>query len=146
MSVRNFLFAVGVLCICVLAGPFAPATANHKQRTIVVSGKTIIAFFPPVTKAELDKDPDTNEALSDFQYYAGAVREPLKKERILFHELYTYSFRLRVGQTVSTFRPARIQIGYYFVAPGKKPRIQYGVMTDVDLMQMANEYFGLSTK
>ena len=140
------MFAVGVLGICVLAGPFAPATANHKQRTIVVSDKTIIAFFPAVTKAELDKDPDTNEALSDFQYYAGAVRERLKKERILFHELYTYSFRLRVGKTLSTFRPAKIQVGYYFVAPGKKPRIEYGVMTDVDLLNVAHEYFGTPFK
>ncbi len=30
--------------------------------------------------------------------------------------------------------------------PGKKPRIEYGVMTDADLLQVANDYFGTSAK
>jgi hypothetical protein len=32
------------------------------------------------------------------------------------------------------------------VAPGKKPRVEYGVMADADLLQVANEYFGLAPK
>jgi hypothetical protein len=49
---------------------------------------------------------------------------------------------VRVGKIVKAFRPVKGDVGYYFVAPGKKPRIEYGVMTDADLLQVANEYFG----
>jgi hypothetical protein len=55
-------------------------------------GRTVVAFFPPVTDAELKKDPDTNEALTDFQLYAIRAHEPLKKAGVEFHELYVHSF------------------------------------------------------
>jgi hypothetical protein len=102
-----------------------------------------VAFFEPVTQAKLAKDPDTNEALADFQLYASSVRAPLRKAGIEFHELYARSFRLRVGNQLTTFRPVKEDVGYYLVEPGKKPRIEYGVITDADLLQVANEYFGI---
>jgi len=83
------------------------------------------------------------EALADFQFYARSVRAPLRKAGIEFYELYTHSFGLRVGNKWTTFWPAKANVGYYFVAPGKKPRIEYGVMTDSDLLQVANAYFGI---
>jgi hypothetical protein len=43
---------------------------------------------------------------------------------------------------VTAFRPLKGNVGYHFVVPGRKPRIEYGVMTDADLLQVANEYFG----
>lgn len=106
-------------------------------------GPTVVAFFEPVTQAKLDKDPDTNEALADFQLYAANVRRPLMNSGIEFHELYAHSFRLRVGNQLITFRPAKMDVGYYLIAPGKKPRIEYGVITDADLLHLANEYFGI---
>ena len=102
-----------------------------------------MAFFEPVPQSKLDKDPDTNESLADFQLYARSVREPLRKAGIEFHELYAHSFRLRIGSKLTTFRPAKVDVGYYLVAPGKKPRIEYGVMTDSDLLQVASAYFGI---
>ena len=117
--------------------------SSQDTPTFEISQPTIVAFFPPVTQSELVKEPDTNESLSDFQFYASQVREPLKKAGVEFKEVYARSFRLRLRQTVTTFRPAKVEVGYYFITPGKKPRIEYGVMTDVDLLQIANEYFGL---
>jgi hypothetical protein len=146
MNMKAFAIGVGALAICLFAARIEPAKAAEKQPVVVVTGKTIVAFFPPATNAELEKDPDTNESLADFQHYAEAAREPLRKAGIQFHELYAHSFRLRVRQTVSTFRPVKIDVGYYFIAPGRKPHIEYGVMTNTDLMQMANEYFGSSKK
>lgn len=105
-------------------------------------GPTVVAFFEPVSLEQLDKDPDMNVALADFQFYAETVRAPLRKAGIEFHELYTHSFRLRIGTQSITFRPAKITVGYYFVAPGKKPHIEYGVRTDADILQVANAYFG----
>ena len=49
---------------------------------------------------------------------------------------------MRVGVKTTTFRPGKITVGYYFVAPGKKPRIEYGVNTDDGLVDIAKEYFG----
>jgi hypothetical protein len=82
------------------------------------------------------------EQSADFQIYAGAVQEPLKKAGIDFYVVYARSFRVRVGKSVTRFRPGKVDVGYYFIVPGKEPRIQYGVMTDADLLQAAAEYFG----
>jgi hypothetical protein len=36
--------------------------------------------------------------------------------------------------------------GYYFIAHGKKPHVEYGVMTDADLLAAAKQYFGVSDR
>lgn len=125
---------------CVLAMQIS-LVAAEKHPVVVVAGPTIVAFFP-VTEAELQKDADANEALADFQFYAQKVREPLKKIGIEFAEVYTHSFRIRIGQEVTVFTPTKENVGYYLIASGKKPRIEYGVMTDADLLQVAKDYFG----
>ena len=112
----------------------------------VVRRATIVAFFPAITQKELEADPESNEALADFQYYAKAVREPIRKSGIDFHEVYASSFRIRIGTKVVTFRPSDTDVGYYFIVSGKKPRIEYGVATASDLLQMATEYFGFVAK
>jgi hypothetical protein len=118
-----------------------PLQCANKTRTFDVRGPTVFAFFPPVTEADLSKDPDTNTALDDFQFYARKVRQPLEKKGIEFREVYAYRFSIRRGTTVSVFTPRKIQVGYYFVAPGKKPHVAFGVMTDADLLQAADAYF-----
>jgi hypothetical protein len=118
----------------------------QKRTDLAVSGPTVIAFFTPVTQAELNNDPDTNEALADFQLCAKAIREPLHNAGIEFQEVYAPSFRVQVGARVTTFRPGKVNVGYYFIAPNRKPRVEYGVMTDFDLRQIASEYFRLSVK
>jgi hypothetical protein len=97
-------------------------------------------------RSSCSKDADTNEALADFQFYAKRAREPLKKTGIEFQEVYALSFRVRIGKEATVFRPAKGNAGYYLIVPGKKPRIEYGVMTSADLLQVANEYFGTSSK
>jgi hypothetical protein len=52
---------------------------------------------------------------------------------------------IRMGYTITTIPPAKRQVEYYFVAPGKK-HIEYGVLTDVDLLGIAHEYFGTPAK
>ena len=136
------LLRSAIACVAFCAVAVMPRAAE-RQPLVVVRGPTVVAFFEPVTQAKLDKDPDTNEALADFQLYASSVRTPLRKAGIEFDEMYTHSFRLRVGNQLITFRPVKADVGYYLVAPGKKPRVEYGVMTDNDLLQVANEYFGI---
>jgi hypothetical protein len=121
------------------------AAAGPKQPTIDIRQPTIVAFFPPVTKEDLDEG-ETNEALSDFQHYAALVRQPLQNAGIRFEEVYERSFRMRSGGRVTTFHPAKGKVGYYLVAPDKKPRIEYGVMTNSDLVGIAREYFGVAIR
>lgn len=139
----RLLLACASVTLLILNCAVAPA---EEPPLVVVHGPTIVAFFEPVRQEELEKDPDTNEALSDFQFYAGAVREPLKKMGIEFREVYARSFRVRIGKQVTTFRPGEITVGYYFVEPGKKPRIEYGVNTNSGLIEIAREYFGMAAK
>jgi hypothetical protein len=139
-----------LMCIVALAVVELLLTPSQaavpKQTVVIVNGPTVIAFFPPVTQSELNNDPDTNEALADFQFYARNVREPLHKAGIDFKEIYAVSFRVQRGERITTFRPGKATVGYYFVAPDKEPRIEHGVLTDADLRQIASKYFGISVK
>jgi hypothetical protein len=114
-----------------------------KDPVFTVRTRTVVAFFAPVTARDLD-DEDTNEDLSDFQYYDDEVRAPFKKAGIELHETYTRSFSIRLKGRVLQFHTTRNNdVGYYFIAPGRKPHVEYGVMTDEDLLDVAHDYFGV---
>jgi hypothetical protein len=112
--------------------------------TYTIKGPTVIAFFRPVTDAELEKESDKNEVLSDFQLYASQAAPRLKRAGIDFEVASAVKFRLKYGGSVRTFTAGKIGVGYYFVAPGKKPRVEYGVHDDLDIMEIARKYFRLS--
>lgn len=99
-----------------------------------------------MTEAELSKDPDTNESLADFQFYATRVREKLRNAGIDFEEIYASSFAVKCGTKTTTFHPKKVTVGYYFVVPGRSPRVEYGVMTDEGIFDVAAEYFRLASK
>ena len=119
--------------------------AQHAPRIPVVSadGPTIIAFFP-IAAGIGSGDGDGNEALSDFEYYSERVTKPLSQIGIRFTEEFERTFRIRSGSENVVFTPKSGTPGYYFVQHGKKPRIEYGVMTDADILVLAKQYFGFS--
>ncbi len=139
-STRDLLFLVSLL----VAGTSSLVGAADEP-LIAIKRATVVAFFRPVAQKELVNEPDVNEALADFQYYASKVREPLKKAGVDFREVYAVSFRIRVGNKSETFRPSK-GVGYYLIEPGKKPRLEDGVMTDIDLFAVVREYFGVVVK
>ncbi|HTQ98302.1 MAG TPA: hypothetical protein VMH89_15930 [Candidatus Acidoferrum sp.] len=130
-----------IVCLFVGALLCAPLTTAQALQVIGVSGPTVIAFFPPVTEKDLLQDPDTNESLSDFQFYAQRVRTKLHDAGIDFQEIYAAAFIVKCGAKTRNFHPQKAEVGYYFIAPGKSPHIEYGVMTDADILQIAKEYF-----
>jgi hypothetical protein len=134
-----------LLLAIVLFGVFA-AVAADPQPTIIVRGPTIVAFFGPVTEAELKANPDINEALADFQFYVGGARKALLNTRIDFHEVYAKSFKIRTGGRTTTFRPEKSLVGYYFVAPGKKARVEYDVLQATSILEIVEQYFGKAGK
>jgi hypothetical protein len=141
---RALIFAVIVAALVLPDAGFRAGAAVKAPPAFIVKGPTVVAFFPPVSDAELADDADLSETLSDFQYYADEVRGPFKKAGISFHETYTRSFTVRLKTRAITFRTTRRKdVGYYFIAPGKKPQVEYDVMTDEDLLDVAHDYFGI---
>jgi len=118
------------------------ATGQQKSvPTFVIDRPTLIAFFRPVSDEEMDKNPDINEALGDFQLYASRVNRPLRNAGIAFEVASAVKFRVKDGGAVRIFNTGKIGVGYYFVAPGKQPHVEYGVETDPDILEAARKYF-----
>jgi hypothetical protein len=126
------------ILLCASGLAYAAMADYRVPPVISVEGPTIVAFFP-VTDSEL-KDAETNEALSDFQHNASQVEKPLQKRGIKLFQSYAASFHLKFKTNVRVFTPEKGQCGYYFITPGQKPHVEYGVMTDEDLLQEAKKY------
>jgi hypothetical protein len=123
-----------------------PVQTPAPVQTYAVKGRTIIAFFRHVTDAEMERDPDVSEALGDFQLYASQARPRLLALGIDFEVASATRFKLRIGKHVRDFRARQADVGYYFIAPGKEPHVEYGVMTDVDLVEAARAYFSIDAR
>jgi hypothetical protein len=135
---------VPVLALCSVFPLFvARAEALPKQPRVVIRRPTVIAFFSPVTERELERDPDTKEALADFQFYASRAREPLLKLGVDFKEVYARSFRVTVSGRTIIFHAGSVGVGYYFISAGTKPRVDHGVNTDDGIIGAAKEHFGI---
>lgn len=120
----------------------AMSPAHCADKTINVCGPTVVAFIKPAANAQEEKEDGYNDALSDFEAYAGLLQQPLKNKGIDFKVVYAAGFRTKCGSHAKTFIPDKITVGYYFIEPGKHPRVEYGVMTNLDLLKVADEYFG----
>jgi hypothetical protein len=134
MCFNSIFFAISFM------GRLSGSQSVSKVPDFEIHRPTLIAFFAPVTKTELNDD-EAYEALADFQFSASTVRPQLEKSGIDFYETYSRTFRIVSSNNAVTFR-AKEGVGYYFVAPGKEPHISYGVMTDSDIERVAGEYFG----
>jgi hypothetical protein len=122
---------------------YAQAGARPEP-VFVIHGPTIVAFFAPAIGPELKNESDLNEVLSDFQLYYGQASKPLRKAGIDFPDANTLTFRVRIGKNLRRYRMSKSGVGYFFIAPGKEPHIEYGVMTDEDLLDAARKYFGIA--
>jgi len=140
-GVRVIAAAVALVLTIGAASIRATSAPKSPPPSFQIRKPTIIAFFPPVNYDDIDDD--TADALDDFQYYADEARGSLKRAGVDFEETYTRSFTVRVDNKTIVLRTRKEDIGYYFIAPGKKPHIEYGVMTDDDILDEAHDYFGV---
>jgi hypothetical protein len=140
---RLWLLAASVILLTPLCSPALRTSLETPKFDI--TQPTILAFFRPSSHMEV---PGTgaNDALSDFQTYLKRAGVPLGKAGIDVHEIYARSFQVGDSGKTTTFQTRKIGIGYYFVSPGKKPRVEYGLMSDADLIRVAGEYFGVTIK
>jgi hypothetical protein len=137
---------LAVIAILLLPLWSPPLQASHNDKSVIdVDRPSIVAFFVPPKHKNQD-DVHANDSLSDFQLYLKQAKDPLAKAGIDIYEVYARSFRISTGGKVTTFQTKKAGVGYYLVAPGNKPRVEYGVMTDADLIKVAGEYFGVKVK
>jgi hypothetical protein len=138
--------ALAILML-VVAWTVAASAQNtaEKPPLIAVHKPTIIAFFP-TTQAEIDSNQNSSEALSDFNYYVFNVQETLKKAGIDIQIVNEHSFRIQTGTKVRNFPNPKARAGYYFIQPGRQPHVEYGVMTDSDLLDSARKYFSIQIR
>ncbi len=135
---------LGALRIAAAIAMLVPvvAAAADAVPALRASGPTIVAFFPPVAQKQVTADADLSETLGDFQIHLRRAKQRLEASGIKVHELYTRQFQVEISGAVRMFRPAKNGIGYYFIRPGSEPRIEYDVMSDVDIVDAAAQYFG----
>lgn len=140
-SVR-FALAALVLGLAAVSGASQArlASAHKPAPPIAITGPTMIAFFP-TTQAEVDRNPDTGEAISDFQFYINETGKKFKEAGIKVVEVYEPNFRIQTGKSIRLFPNPKGLAGYYFVAPGRGPHVEYNVMTGEDLIDAARRYF-----
>jgi hypothetical protein len=142
------MLSAGVLLLGLVPVAKAQSTPIQDPAPIpiyAVEGPTIMAFFRHVSDAEMNNGPDVNEALGDFQLYVSQAGPRLRALGVDLEVASATRFKLRMGNHVRDFRARKGDVGYYFIAPGKEPRIEYGVMTDSDLVGAASRYFGLES-
>lgn len=139
---RRLTPAVALLAI-LLAATLAVCKSSKQSDAFEIRGPTVIAFFP--TSSDLKKD-DANSALFDFQLYTSSARRSLEQGGVAFEVVYSRSFHVVLDGRVTEFKPAKASPGCYFATHGKKPRIEYGVMNDSDVVRIAHEYFGAAMK
>ena len=144
-SMKQFIGILLFIAVCVGVGNSQESSAGS-QPVFVIHGPTIVAFFALATEKGKENDPNVNEVLSDFQLYYSQASAPLQKAGIDFPDTNSRSFRICIGKKVRGYRMSKIGVGYFFIAPGKEPHVEYGVMTDADLLDAARKYFGIAIR
>lgn len=142
---KQFIGILLFIAVYVGVGDSQESSAGS-QPVFVIHGPTIVAFFALATEKGKENDPNVNEALSDFQLYYSQASAPLQKAGVDFPNTNTLSFRICIGKKVQRYRMSKIGVGYFFIAPHKEPHIEYGVMTDADLLDAARKYFGIAIR
>jgi hypothetical protein len=141
MSTRIWAAASVWLAFCVTV---RVAAAAEQQTRFVITGPTLISFFLDYTDDEILADGG-NEALSDFDFYLPAAEDQLKEAGVQVHAVFKVkSFQVKMGSRWRTVKP-RETVGYYFIAPGREPRLEFGVEDTESIVDFARGYFRLKT-
>jgi len=128
------------LCVTVSA-----ATAAEQQTRFVITGPTLISFFLNYTDDEILAEGG-DEALNDFVFYLPAAEDQLRRAGVQVHAVFKLkSFQVKMGSRWRTVQPRAQDVGYYFIAPGREPRLEFGVEDSETIVDSAREYFRLKT-
>jgi hypothetical protein len=108
----------------------------------MVHGPTLIAFFPGVSQAKVDSSADLATVLDDFSYHLSTAMDSLRALGITVVQHPAGIIDLIEAHGRRQFVPAKdsADVGYAFVAPGRRNQVYYGVMTNSDLITKARAF------
>ena len=136
----GILFTRRTSLVLLVGALLAPTSwARTRDSSVQVVGPTVIAFFVP---EKGNSEPGSHEAFDDFELYAKQVRPRMNAAGITFTTVYSASLQVVIGRTSTAFHAGKRRV----VAPHRKPHVEYGVITDDDLMQVARHYFGTALR
>lgn len=139
------LYLLAAIAVLLFPADSLPLRTSTETPVFDIHKPTLLAFFRPAPHEE-EQGTRANDALSDFQVYLRQASAPLGRAGIEVHDIYARSFKVRDGMKTTTFQTKKIGIGYYLISPGSKPRVEYGLMNDSDLIRVASEYFNVRIK
>ena len=107
-----------------------------------VHGPTLISFYPTVTQAQIDSSEDLATVLDDFSYHLSTAQDSLRAMgfTIIDHPPGTIRIIDATGSRDIALVPDSADVGFVFVAPGRRDRVMYGVTTGSDLIDAGHVF------
>lgn len=117
-------------------------TAMPDSMAVHVHGPTLISFYPTVTQAQVDSSEDLATVLDDFSYHLSTAQDSLRAMgfAIVDHPPGTIQIIDASSSRDIVLAPDSADVGFVFVAPGRRDRVMYGVMTRGDLIDAGHRF------
>ena len=109
---------------------------------IIVTGPTLIGFYPLGSNAELERDEGLATALDDFAYHIGSVMDSLTAAGVAMHYDAGDTVFVRTGDERWRFvrAPDSSSIGYLFADARYRRAVIYGVLGGHELLEHARQF------
>jgi hypothetical protein len=112
----------------------------------VLTGPTLIAFYPATPAAGPDTSEEMSTVMDDFSHHLSTATDSIRAIgfRIEMRPANSIAISHAGRENVVNLPKDSADVGYYFAAPGKAPVILYGVRTNMDLIQSARAFLAAS--
>jgi hypothetical protein len=107
----------------------------------VMNGPTVIAFYA-LTKEQVARGGDASEAFADFERQLKGVDRALDSLGVRLDYQYSDTIQYQVNGVAHAWHPPSdsLRVGYLFLGPGRILDVQYGVMTNSDLLDQTRNW------
>lgn len=141
MTLKIFM---GLLLTLGIVSQAAAQTKYFGIKEDTTRTRTIIYFGPAQTELDVISGKDIDEALDDFAYYISRTDTTMRRLGIKTEYNTADVIEVPYGETQQIIVNRRVQsFGYIFTNGKKKPLIIDYVLTDLDLIELAKDYFGI---
>ena len=116
--------------------PVPDSTAVH------VHGPTLISFYPTVTQAQIDSSEELATVLDDFSYHRSTAQDSLRAMGFTIVDRPPGTVRIdgASGSRDIALAPDSADVGFVLVAPDRRDRVMYGVMTGSELIDAGHKF------
>ncbi len=136
-----------VLLSLVVLGSCNSGVKDAKVSDVLhVSGKTIV--FISISQAEYDarqSEEGIDEVISDFNFYTSEAEQSLDTLGIKFLRTHKKDIIVHLGdenEEAIKFDTTQHIVATLFTNGKDQPKLEYGVLTDLDISYIVNSYYG----